>query len=96
MASRALSEYRDLIQDFANRRISVGDFERRYLRMFKDDPTIRSEDEYEILNQLFGDVDAFSPDPKLRSADGLDEEQLRAAAERTLSALCHLPDRLID
>ncbi len=87
MVSRNLSEYRDLIQEFVNRRITVGEFERGYLRMFKDDATIRSEGEYEILNQLFGDVDAFSSDADLRSADGLDEEQLRAAANGALIAL---------
>lgn len=91
MISRPLSEYRDLIRDFVDRGISVGEFERRYLRMFKDDPTIRSEDEYGILNQLFGDVDAFSPDPELRSTDAVDEEQLRAAAQSALVALSKLP-----
>ena len=66
--------------------------------MFKEDPTIRREVEYEALNRLFGDVDAFSAEPELRSGDGLDEEQLRSAAESALAAIerslaQRLPDR---
>src|SRR5262249_2521414 len=90
---RVLSEYKDLIRLFVNRLIPVADFERRYLRMFKDDPAIRSENEYEILNRLFGDIDAFSADPELRSERGLDEEQLRAEADAALDALCRLEIR---
>ena len=86
MTSRELSEYKDLIQLFVNRRISVSEFERTYLRMFKDDPTIRPEREYEILNGRFRDLDAFSAEPELRSAGGLDEEQLRSAANSALMA----------
>jgi hypothetical protein len=48
--------------------------------MFEEDPTIRPEPEYQILDGLFADVDAFCADPDLRSIEDLDEEQLRACA----------------
>ena len=88
--TRDLSEYAKLIQAFVNGAISASDFERAYLRMFKDDPTIRPEAEYEVLNGLFGDVDAFNSDPGLRSLGGLDEEQLRSAAASALALLQRL------
>jgi hypothetical protein len=87
MNHQGLSGYKDLIQLFISRAISASEFERSYLRMFKDDPTIRPEFEYEILNGLFGEVDAFSPGPALRLEGSLNEEQLRSAAESALKAL---------
>ena len=87
MTPHTLSEYIELIKLFANRALSGSEFEQRYLRMFKEDPTIRPEVEYEVLNRLFSDVDVFSAEPELRSKDGLDEEQLRSAAESALAAL---------
>lgn len=90
MSTRALSEYKELIQLFVNRAISANEFEYRYLRMFKDDPTIRPEAEYDVLNRLFSDLDAFSPEPELRSEDSLDEEQLRSAATSALEELTTL------
>ena len=87
MKPHILSEYAELIKMFVNRNLSAKDFEQRYLRMFKEDSTIRPEREYEVLNRLFSDVDVFSADPALRSKDGLDEEQLRSSAESALVLL---------
>jgi hypothetical protein len=57
--------------------------------MFKDGETIAPGEEYEVLNALFADVDAFCPDPRLRLALAgcLDEEQLRQAADSALKEL---------
>jgi hypothetical protein len=85
-----LTEYIQLIQLFINPAISAGEFERRYLRMFKDDPTIRPEAEYDVLNRLFSDLDVYLPDPGLRSAGGLDEEQLRSTAAAAFGVLVEL------
>ena len=87
MMPHTLSEYIELIKLFANRALSASEFEQRYLRMFKEDSTIRPEVEYEVLNGLFSDVDAFSAESELRSKDGLNEEQLRSAAESALATL---------
>ena len=86
-----LSEYIKVVRRFVDRTISADEFERRYLRMFKDDVSIRPEAEYEVLNRLFTDVDVYSPNPQLRGTDGLDEEQLRDSACAALVALSARP-----
>ncbi len=91
MTPHTLSEYIELIRLFANHSLSASEFEQRYLQMFNKDPTIRTEAEYEVLNRLFSDVDVFSADPELRPIDGLDEEQLRSAAESAHAALSARP-----
>ena len=65
-------------------------FEREYLDMFKNDETESVGEEYEVLNELFSDVDAFCADPELRDSDDLDEEQLRQRAGIALEKLSAL------
>jgi hypothetical protein len=86
MESR-LQPYVQLIGAFANDAIDAQEFERRYLKLFKDDATDWPEREYAILDRLFGDVDSFNADPELRGPDGLDADQLRESARRALRAL---------
>jgi len=83
----ALSDYMDLIRRYLNETVSSEEFERVYLQMYKDDPTIRPSAEYDVLNVLFFDIDAFCADPELRSADDLDEASLRIRARHALSRL---------
>lgn len=85
-----LRRYVDLISAFVEGRMEAAVFESEYLRLFKNDPTDWPEDAYQVLDGLFADVDAFSGDPKLRGADGLDEEQLRAKAAAALERLNRL------
>lgn len=84
--SADLEGYIELISSFLNNQISVLDFERMYLDKFKNDTSDFIEDEYTVLNNLFGDVDAFCADPGLRDSEDLDEAQLKqqckAAVER--------------
>lgn len=87
MPQHTLSDYVQLIDSFVHGGISALEFERVYLQMYKEDPTIRPESEYEILDRLFSDVDAFCADSGLRSIDDLDEEQLRAEARTALGRL---------
>jgi hypothetical protein len=87
MPQRTLSEYVQLIDSFVHGEISALEFERVYLQMFKEDPTIRPETEYEILDRLFSDVDSFCADSGLRSIDDLDEEQLHSEARTALGRL---------
>lgn len=94
MREPALSEYVDLIARFVGREMAADEFERGYLRIFKDDPTMRNEEIYDVLNGLFACVDAFSPSSELRGTDGLDEDQLRAAASEALGVLRVLSRRL--
>jgi hypothetical protein len=88
--SPALSEYLRLLEEFLSHRLAATDFERMYLRMFKDDSTIRSGQEYEILNALFAGADAFCDDPSIAATGALDEEGFRAEARAALEALHRL------
>jgi len=82
-----LSPYINLIRSFLNGEIAVKEFERRYMRLFKDDNTKWSQDEYEVLNELFSDLDAFCANPRLRKPGDLDEPQLRKNSARALKKL---------
>jgi len=87
--SRSVQALLDLIESFVEGRISAAEFERRYMLEFqaRDDGTWR-EEEYQLLNGLFGAVDAFCADPRLRDPrQDLDETGLRAAARRVLEQL---------
>ncbi len=84
MRTVALSEYQDLMRAFANGRMGASDFETKYLRLFKEDDSMRPQHVFQILDRLFADVDAFSADPALRGEDGLDAPALRAQVAAAL------------
>lgn len=84
---RSLSDYIAIIENFLNGVSPVTEFEARYLAAYSWDSESRSSDEYEVLNDLFIDVDAFCADPELRDAADLDETALRASARFALSRL---------
>lgn len=83
----SLRPYIELIDSFLNNQIDALIFEREYLVMFKNDTTRWSESEYDVLNNLFGDVDTFCADPELRDPEDLDEEQLRQQCRMALEKL---------
>ena len=87
MHQHTLADYIQLIDSFVRGEISGLEFEQAYLQMFKEDPTIRPETEFEILDGLFFGVDAFCANPGLRSINDIDEEQLRAEARTALGRL---------
>lgn len=87
MSSDNLTPYIKLIQSFLDGQISALTFERVYLEMFKNDWTAWAEEEYEVLNDLFIDIDAFCADPELRDPEDLDEEQLRQRAKTAIEKL---------
>jgi hypothetical protein len=93
MAERQLSEYVTLIRNFVEGGVSAHEFERDYLQMFKSDVARRPRQQFEILNRLFSDVDAYCADPDLRSDDDIDENQLRTSAGSALRELKALLDR---
>lgn len=90
MVSRALAPYIALIESFLDGRSSPLTFEREYLEKFKGDGTDWPEAEYEVLNELFSDVDAFCADLELRDPGDLDEEQLKQRARKALERLSAL------
>src|SRR5678816_1274786 len=90
MNASELSPYIDLMKSFLANKIDAHEFEDRYLSMFKEDTTDWTEEEYENLNYLFGEIDAFTPDPELRNENDIDEDQLREATKMTLTKLSML------
>src|SRR5579859_7723381 len=82
-----IKKYRFLIQSFLDKRLTALEFERQFLRLFKDEPDPLASEAYEILNKLFSDVDAFCANPSLRSSKDLDELALVQSAENALRAL---------
>jgi hypothetical protein len=87
MSAYTLEDYIRLIEDFTTGKMPAADFERAYLQRFKEDETRRPEPQFQILDGLFADVDAYCADPELRDEDDLDEEALRSRAAAAAAAL---------
>jgi hypothetical protein len=91
--SRLLEQYRDLIRRFVIGDISADRFEMDYLARFKDDPHQVIGEEFDILDELFADVDDYVSDPTLReSAGGISGEELRARARDAYARLFDAPE----
>jgi hypothetical protein len=87
-ASRMLENYRELLHRFVIGDISADEFETDYLARFKDDANQVMGEEFDILDELFTDVDNYVSDPALReSTGGISGEELRARAR---DAYAHL------
>lgn len=71
-----LSEYLTLMDAFVLRRMSAGEFETKYLALFKNENRHFGSPIFEVLDKLFGDVDAYVSDPALRRSEDLGEEEL--------------------
>lgn len=87
MKNDALQAYIDLIKLFLNNSIDVNAFEARFLGRFKSESAALPDDKFQILDELFAATDAFCPDPELRDANDLSEEQLRTKAAEALARL---------
>jgi len=95
----AASEYLALFEKFLNRSMTVEEFRETYLAQFKNEERLE-EPLFEILDQIFGDVDLFTTDRELCAEKPefyLDQaslrEKVRIAAMRLL-ALCPPKARL--
>ena len=90
--SRMLENYRGLIRRFAIGEISADAFEVDFLARFKQDPNQVVGDEFDVLDELFADVDDYVGDPILRrSTGGIDGEELRARARDAYARLFEHP-----
>lgn len=87
MRSDQLEQYIALISSFVADKIPAADFEREYLKLFKADETEWPEAEFAILDELFGEVDAFCADPQLRDENDLDEYELKERSKMALERL---------
>ena len=89
MGRYSLQQYSYLLQQYLTKKISAKEFETKYLKMFKYDDTFRTGKEFQILDRLFNDVDAYCDDPALIEDTRFDinESELRKRAERAYSNL---------
>jgi hypothetical protein len=86
--SRMLENYRDLIRRFVSGEISADEFETDYMTRFKGDRNQGVGKEFDILDELFADVDDYVSDPTLReSTGGISGEELRARARDAYARL---------
>lgn len=51
--------YRKLLQAYIDGQLSDWAFQDQYVTMFRDDASLRSQKEFELLSRLFGDPDAY-------------------------------------
>ncbi|MFO7544564.1 MAG: DUF2847 family protein [Trueperaceae bacterium] len=75
-----LKPYFDVLEQFLSGAIDEQQFEFSYTHMFRGDASLRSGDEVEILNSIFGDVDQHM-NMHLMMRGKSDTSQLRARAE---------------
>lgn len=85
-----LDRYIELLAELVEHGMDAKTFEARFLQLFKQDATMFPDEEFLVLDALFGDVDMFEADPELRDPDHLDEPALRASAARSLVRLREL------
>jgi bacillithiol system protein YtxJ len=51
--------YRQLMQAYVDGQLPDWQFQERYVNMFRDDASLRSQRQFELLSKLFGDPDAY-------------------------------------
>ena len=87
-----MEKYIKLLQNFAGRKINADEFEQRFLQLFKGDNNLQPGREFQILDKLFADVDAYCSDPDLIEDPRFDigEVQLQVSAQETLDKLLKL------
>lgn len=89
--SPAVLPYVAVLRAFVEGRIVAQDFETIYLAIYKNDPTRWSQAAFDILESLFGDVDAYCADGSLRAeVGGLGDDELRASAVRGLERITEI------
>ena len=83
-----ITDYVALMDRFISGHMPAVDFQLAFLRAVKTEPRILSSPVYPILQDLFGNADAYVADPTLRTApEDLDDDALRERAEHARQAL---------
>jgi len=91
--SDVIDDYILLLNQFANGFISVEKFRKMYFYKFKNETGGMSDQLFQILEELFGDVDSFTTDPELLAGNStyyLNESTLREKVGCTLRHLTQL------
>lgn len=86
--SEPVAPYAVLLRSFIDGRLDADEFELLYLRMYKFDPSDWPPELFDVLDTLFGDVDAYCSDDELRQdVGGLNAAELRQSARLAFSRL---------
>ncbi len=84
-AKSDLTPYKNVLEQYLSGAISDRQFEYAYTTMFRDDASLRSREEVEVLNSIFGDVDKHMEMHMMmggRSNSGVVRQRAEAAYER--------------
>jgi bacillithiol system protein YtxJ len=88
-AASDLVPYVEMLERYLNGALDERQFEQAYTTAFRDDASLRSREEVEILNSIFGDVDQHM-NMHLMMAGKSDTSQIRQRAERAYRQLLTL------
>ena len=83
----SLDRYEFLLERLVRGDITASAFESEFLHRFKTEELALPVDAFNILDALFGDVDAFCSDPNQRGPDDLGEEELLRSVKSALQKL---------
>lgn len=93
-------EYSEIMEGFLNQSLSPAEFQERYLAKFKSEKRTMDEKTYQILDKVFGDLDAFTTDDLLRQRVNKetrkwspDLARLRASVQSAVCALAASPSK---
>jgi hypothetical protein len=89
-------KYKKLMEDFINEVIPVKDFERQYLKIFKNETVRMNDTLFEILNGVFEAVDCYWHEcqPGQETAFEISEQQLRKEVNEAIVKLNKVSDNL--
>lgn len=94
--STAMSRYSNLFKRFLDKEISVCEFQSMFFQLFKSEECCFEESVFQALDDLFGNVDAYTDDPELLRLNPsyyIDETQLRAKVCEISLKLEHLASK---
>ncbi len=84
-----LTPYLNVLESYLSGEIDDRQFEQTYTYMFRDDASLRSRDEVDVLNSIFGDVDQHI-NMHMIMAGRSDTSAVRSRAEQAFSRLKEL------
>lgn len=90
--------YIELLNEFLENKISVDKFQENFLTKFKEEDSFKSDEEYKLLDILFGDVDSYCDEKSdLFHPDfDLTEAELRESVSQTVKKLLKLEENYSD
>lgn len=83
-------EYRAILQDFVDGKLTTPAFEKTYFTKFKNETREIGDATFEVLDQLFGDIDACTSNISLIAENPsyyIDEDQLKERVKKAIASL---------